>query len=495
MPRPLAQWDLVLPLGARSDAGGQQPLFVRIARGIEQAVKQGRLPAGTRVPGTRQLAAVLDVHRNTVIAAYRELLAEGYLESRAGRGTFVAASLPEAQPKRSASRQLRPGVARAPVFALPHVAPVMPYKPVPKGTLALYGGVSDVRLLPKLALARAYRRALADSATLSYGDPAGHLGLRRELAGMLRSARGLAVDETQLVVTRGSQMALALCARVLLSPGDVVVVEHYGYRPAWQALRAAGAQLLSVPVDAHGMSVDALAALCERQPVRAVYLTPHHQYPTTVSLSGPRRLQLLELARRKRFAILEDDYDHEFHYEGRPVLPLASEDTAGAVVYIGTLSKVLAPGVRIGYVVAPPQLLQALVAERYYIDRQGDQATEAAVAELLEDGEVQRHVRRARRVYRARRDACVELLTRAFGDELSFAVPPGGMALWIKVPRALNVERWLAACEREGVVFQPGRFFDYGDRALPYLRLGYAGHDERELAEAVRRMVRARKQV
>jgi GntR family transcriptional regulator/MocR family aminotransferase len=481
-------WDLVLAL----DSGGtDKPLFVRIARGIEQAVAQGRLGAGARVPGTRQLATVLGVHRNTVIAAYRELLAEGYLESRAGLGTFVAASLPESKPRRFGTPPPLPGLARTPGYALGAQAVQAPgYVPVPRGTLALYGGLPDVRLLPHAALARAYRRALAAPATLSYGDPAGHPRLRHALASMLSATRGLAIGEQDLVVTRGSQMALALCARVLLSPGDVVVVEQQGYAPAWQALRAAGARLCPLPVDAHGLSVEALATLCEREPVRAVYLTAHHQYPTTVTLSASRRLALLALARRQRFAILEDDYDHEFHYEGRPILPLASTDPAGSVVYIGTLSKVLAPGVRIGYVVAPPPLLAA-----FYLDRQGDQATEAAVAELFEDGEVQRHVRRARRVYRVRRDLCAELLARSFGDELSFRVPPGGMAFWIKARRGLPVERWLACAQREGVLFQPGRLFDFEQRALPFLRLGFAGLDERELQEAVRRLQRARKHV
>ncbi|HEX7479146.1 MAG TPA: PLP-dependent aminotransferase family protein [Polyangiales bacterium] len=492
MTRPVKHWDLALQL----DIGGaDQPLFVCIARGLEQAVAQGRLGAGARVPGTRQLAAALGVHRNTVIAAYRELLAEGYLESRVGLGTFVAASLPESKPRRFGKPPPLPGLARTLGYALGAQAVQAPgYVPVPRGTLALYGGLPDVRLLPRAALARAYRRALADPATLSYGDPAGHPRLRQALASMLSATRGLAIGEQDLVVTRGSQMALALCARVLLSAGDVVAVEQHGYAPAWQALRAAGARLCPLPLDAHGLSVDALATLCETEPVRAVYLTAHHQYPTTVTLSASRRLALLALARRKRFAILEDDYDHEFHYEGRPILPLASADTAGSVVYIGTLSKVLAPGVRIGYVVAPAPLLGALVAQRFYLDRQGDQATEAAVAELFEDGEVQRHVRRARRVYRARRDLCAHLLARSFGDELSFRVPPGGMAFWIKARRGLPVERWLGCAQREGVLFQPGRLFDFEQRASPFLRLGFAGLDERELVEAMRRLQRARKQ-
>jgi GntR family transcriptional regulator/MocR family aminotransferase len=327
---------------------------------------------------------------------------------------------------------------------------------------------------------------------LNYGDPRGHARLREALAIMLRASRGLNVAADDILVTRGSQMALALGARSVIAPGDVIAVEAYGYRPAWPALRCAGARLGPVPVDRHGLRVDALAELCEREPrVRGVYVTPHHQYPTTATLSAPRRLALLELAARKRFAIFEDDYDHEFHYEGRPVLPLASADAAGTVVYIGTLSKVLAPALRIGYMVAPHDVLARVTAERFYLDRQGDQVTECAIAELLEDGELQRHVRRTRRHYLRRRDVFVSALQRAFGDLLKYRVPQGGMALWAAVDARVSVERWLAHSAQRGVLFHAGRQFHFGERAVAYARMGYAALTEAEIAEAVRRLERA----
>src|SRR5713101_3900910 len=221
---------------------------------------------------------------------------------------------------------------------------------------------------------------------------------------MLCATRGLAATADSLVVTRGSQMAFDLAARALLSPGDAVAVEELGYSAVWASLTLAGARLIPVPVDAEGVRVDALEKLASRETLRAIYLTPHHQYPTMAVLSPARRLQLLELARRNRFAILEDDYDNEFHYQGRPVLPLASADQAGVVVYIGTLSKILAPGLRVGYVVAPLPLMGRIAAIRSLLDIQGDLATEAAVAQLIEDGELQRHVARVRRDYARRRD-------------------------------------------------------------------------------------------
>ena len=250
---------------------------------------------------------------------------------------------------------------------------------------------------------------------------------------MLAATRGLAAGPDDLLITRGSQMALELVARALVTPGDVVAVEAIGYVPARAAFALAGARLVPMPVDGQGLDVDALEALARRGPVRAVYLTPHHQYPTTVTLSPGRRLRLLEVARAHRIAVIEDDYDHEFHYDGRPVLPLASVDRAGVVVYVGTLSKILAPGLRIGYVVAPAPLLERLATLRAVLDTQGDPAIEDAVAELLEDGEVQRHVRRVRRIYRDRRDALADALRRDLAGHVSFDVPAGGVAFWARL--------------------------------------------------------------
>src|SRR5262249_2147310 len=196
----------------------------------------------------------------------------------------------------------------------------------------------------------------------------------------------------------------ALASGALLRPGYMSGVEEFGYRPAWEALRAAGATLVPVPIDSDGIDIDALQRIAKRTQLRAVYLTPHHQYPTMVVLKAARPLALLELAKVARFAIIEDDYDHEFHYEGRPTLPLASADHAGVVIYIGTLSKIMAPGFRIGYVVAPPAVLRSARVIRSFVDTQGDQATEAAVAALLGDGELQRPAERARGASANRRE-------------------------------------------------------------------------------------------
>ncbi|HRI67305.1 MAG TPA: PLP-dependent aminotransferase family protein, partial [Polyangium sp.] len=241
-----------------------------------------------------------------------------------------------------------------------------------------------------------------------------------------------------------------------------------------------------------GLSVDALEVLLAREPIRLLYLTPHHQYPSTVLLSSSRRLRLLELARTHRFAILEDDYDHEFHYDGRPVLPLASADRSGVVVYMGTLSKILAPGLRIGFVVAPVPLIERLAAIRNFIDRQGDQAMERAIAELLEDGEVQRHARRMRRIYQERRDVLAQALLKQLGDVVEFQVPSGGIAMWVRVAQDIDVDDWVERAADRGLAVHAGRRYAFDGRSRPFLRMCFASLNEREIREAVGRLAASR---
>ncbi|MBK7395354.1 MAG: PLP-dependent aminotransferase family protein [Myxococcales bacterium] len=462
------------------DESGDLPLFLRIARAVRDDVRRGRLLPGAALPGSRTLATQLGVHRNTVLAAFRELAAEGWIETRPAGGTYVSGDIPRELPRRLAKAATRAG------FSLPAAPSPRPPEP-PPNTFVLAAGTPDLRLVPRDLVARAYRRALR-SAPLGYVPPEGHPRLRTALTEMLAELRGLTFDRDALLVTRGAQAALDLTARVLLDghPGAAVAVEALGYRPAWQAFRAAGARLVPVPVDEHGLAVDALA---EIEGLRAVYLTPHHQYPTTVTLSPARRLALLALARARRFAIVEDDYDFEFHYEGRPVLPLASDDQSGNVIYVGTLAKILAPALRLGFLAGPAPFVAHATALRIAIDRQGDPALELAVAELLEDGELQRHVRRVRRAYRERRDALLAALDRHLEGTLVARKPPGGMAAWAEV-RGVDAETLVAAAAREGVSFLPGRAYAFDGRARPFVRLGYASLDPSELDEAMRRVAR-----
>lgn len=483
----MSAWRLVLSLDHRDE---RTPLFVRIAHAVARDVRRGRLRLGERLPGARALAQTLGVDRDTVTAAYRELRAQGWIEVLPARGAFVTQAVPDARPQRVApGRPPRGAIPHEPRFAL-EAGEGPAHETAPKGVLDLANGVPDLRGFPLTEYARALRRQLRRGGTslLRYGDPRGHARLRAALADMLSARRGIAGAADDLIVVRGSQMALDLVARALVRPGDAVLVEELGYRPAWAAFEAAGARLLHVPVDREGIDVAAVEAEFARRSVRAVYVTPHHQYPTTVTMSPARRLRLLDAARRHRVAIVEDDYDHEIHFDGRPVHPLASMDQDGVVVYVGTLSKTLAPALRIGYVVAPRRVVERLAAIRHRVDRQGDTVAEAAVADLLEEGAVQRHVWRMQRLYRGRRDALVEALGAHLARRIEFDVPSGGMALWARAAGGVDVERWARRSLERGVVLRTGRAFTHDRSPAPFLRLHFAALNEREIAEAVRRM-------
>src|SRR5262249_49895066 len=336
--------------------------------------------------------------------------------------------------------------------------------PSPRGAPFNLTGWPDLRLVPTTALARAWRRAIEGRGrqALAYGRSQGHPRLRAAIVSMLNATRGLALTESRVLITRGTQGALAVIAHGLLRPGDVVAVEDPGYRRGWQALTLTGARVVPVSVDAHGVSIDDLAAVAAKEArLRAIFVTPHHQLPTTVTLSPQRRLQLLALARTHRFAIIEDDYDHEFHYDGRPILPIASADAHGSVIYVGSLSKTLAPGLRLGYIAAPEAVVAHLTGYRALLETQGDPVLESAVAELLEDGEVQRHVRRMRRIYRGRRDAMAGFLADELGDAVSVAKPVGGTAFWVRVAPDVDIDRWCRVAIENDVLFEVGDRFSF----------------------------------
>ncbi len=481
----LRPWDVRIVL-ARDSA---QPAYLQIAAALIEAIRQGRLAPGRALPGTRELAARVGVNRKTVQQSYDELVAQGWLTAEATRGTFVSAALPIIEPAPAA----RTARASEPEFLLRRAPPDLPYVAPAAGTLVFDDGAPDTRLMPAEFFARAYRRALLKAAAgnrLGYGDPRGSLSLREAVAEMLRADRGLPCTAENICLTRGSQMAIYLCSRLLAEAGDHVAIETLSYPPAREAFLSAGAAVHAVEVDEAGLNPESLEALCLVQKIRAVYVTPHHHFPTTVVLPPERRIRLAALAQKYDFAVVEDDYDHEFHFSHRPLLPLASAHGFSRLVYIGSLSKLLSPSLRIGYLVGSERLIERAAAEVMMIDRQGDPVTEAAVAELMAAGAMKSHARKVLRIYAARRDALAEALMRAFGEGLSFAMPQGGLALWVRFV-GMDMERLAAAGRRELVGVTPGQAFATNGLKVAGARLGFGSLDEAEIVEAVKRLRRA----
>jgi GntR family transcriptional regulator/MocR family aminotransferase len=482
----LRPWDLRIVL----DRASTTPAWLQIANAMIEAIRRGRLPPGAALPGTRDLAAKVGVNRKTVQQSYDELIAQGWLTAETTRGTFVSAELPVIKPESIPATPVGPSA----VLPLRGTAPDLTILLPSAGAQNFDDGAPDTRLMPAEFFARAWRRALLEASRrnrLGYGDPRGSLSLREAVAAMLRADRGLACTPDHICMTRGSQMGIFLAARLLAAAGDQVAFETLSYPPAREAFAAAGAEILSIGVDDQGMRLDELEALCQAGNVRAVYVTPHHQFPTTVVLPQQRRIQLLALAEKYGFAIVEDDYDHEFHFSHRPMLPLGSVNGFSRLLYIGSLSKLLSPSLRIGYLVADPAVIERAAQEICLIDRQGDPVTEAAAAALMTSGALKSHTRKVLRIYARRRECLAASLRETLGEAVSFTVPPGGLAVWVNFAAGIDVPALAAAALQQGVAITPGQAFATNGYQTNGVRLGFGSMDETELQDAMRRLKRA----
>ena len=355
-------------------------------------------------------------------------------------------------------------------------------------------GTSDHRLLPQAVLHRYYRHALRNSFasnTVRYGSEGTGYHLRCALAEMLRNNRGLTVTAENICLTQGTQMSLYLSASLLLKPGDVVLVERLSYPPAWEIFRKLGAQLVTVDIDDEGCRTDQVERLCREHNVRMIYLTPHHQFPTTVSLHAARRQHLLALAAQHDFCIIEEDYDHEYHFSGRPYLPLASDRAQRHVLYIGSLSKVLGSTFRCSYIVAPTSVVEALQRNAALMLGDADAVAQAMLADLINDGELKKHLRRVSKEYRARRSVLRSCLDQAFGARIQVREPEGGLALWVRFEEDIDVDKLASAALDHGVVVRSGRQFSPNDQPVNALRLGFASLDRDEIQQATQRLAQA----
>lgn len=485
----LRPWKLVLD-GVQ--ASSSMPLYLQIVHGLIQEIERGRLQPGTYLPSSRAMAMSLGVNRKTVVLAYEDLIAQGWLVATGTRGTVVADSLPETSSKRH-----RAPPVPDPAEALPEYAfgppPARPLA-LPTGNwVKLDEGSPDSRLFPAEVLSRAYRssiqRAFRENRLL-YGNPRGSSLLREKVATMLKSERGLAVTAENICITRGSQSGIYIIARSLISPGDTVLVESLTYEAAVAALSACGARIVSVKLDQEGVDVADVERQCRAYSVKAIFLTPHHQFPTTVALRPQRRLRLLELSRQFGFAIIEDDYDHEFHFESQPLLPMASY-APSRVIYVGSLSKLLLPALRIGYIAAPKPFIDAVAHTVSLIDAMGNTLTENAAADLIESGELRRHARKVFQVYAARRLAFGRSVTEVLGDLVNCRMPDGGLAFWLTFKRVADLDRLESRLPELGVRVADSRSFATSKSAPRGLRIGFASLREEEARVALNTLARA----
>lgn len=467
------------------------PLYLQISNQVIKNINLGVMKMGLKLPGSRRLAELLSVSRRTVGLAYEELEAQGWLEIKPNQGAFISSEIPlTRQRPLSLAHKDMPNVKTG--FALNDKLDFLAYYTPPQLQDIQYvfdTGYPDVRLAPLKELSQAMSRILGgkrDWKTMNYSpDFNGHLHLRQEVVKYLAETRGININIDNLMITRGSLMAFSNIFQVLLSPGDKVVVGDVSFKVANNIIRIAQGELLTVPGDDQGIDVDAIEKLCQKQSIRAVFVMPHHHHPTTVSLSAARRMKLLLLAAQYHFAIIEDDYDYDFHYASSPLLPMASSDYKGVVIYVGSFSKTVAPGLRIGFMVAPVDFIREVSRLSRFMDCHGNTSLEKALALLFKEGIIRRHLKKALKEYRQRRDLFCDLLQQELGDSLSFHTPEGGLAAWVKFREDLPVMDIRERAQQKGLLISKSVFSDSTGTPINAIRMGFASLNQEELPEAV----------
>ncbi len=487
-----------MPHPARSPRGLGGALYDE----LRARIADGTYGPGATLPSTRALAAERGVSRATVTLVYEQLTADGFLDTRAGAASRVAAGAAPTAPARA--RRSAPAAAtstfsgalsafgtRAEAMRLASPAPLQP------GEIDFVYGPLAARDFPTLPWLKALRAAETQrGARLAYDDPRGSLALRRALQAHLSQTRGLSCSVDQLMIVNGSQQALDLCARVLLNPGDAVVVENPGYRMAHHVFEACGARLLCVEVDEHGLQTDALAQVPTAQ---LAYVTPTHQFPLGSLLPIGRRRALLDWAAQRNAWVIEDDYDSEYRYAVRPEATLQALDPHGCVIHVGTFSKTLSPLLRVGYMVLPTRLAEPFAAAKRLTDRHAATGVQRALALMLEDGSYARHVRRMRRLQHARQKALVDALAAHLGQCVQVQGDAAGLHVvaWFTALPASAERALVQAAAQAGVrVYAIGPLFVPGSPAAAAQRcaglvMGYASLERDEIEEGVRRLAQA----
>ena len=494
----------LLPLGVDADRRSGVPLYRQIHDGLRSAILDGRLEPGTRLPSTRAAALELGVARNTVIAVFEQLVAEGFLRSGVGDGTWVADFAPEllSRPARKGPKSpdgpKRPGARREGVSGgtdSPLSVRGRAIVGVGRGAPgpvdgAFQPGLPDIAAFPHRTWARILARHARnpEHARLGYGDAAGDPRLRTAIAAYVTAARGVRCSPERVVPVAGAQAALDLCVRLLLDPGDPAWIEEPGYAGARAALLGAGARIEPVPVDAEGLDVAAGEARCPG--ARLAYITPSCQFPLGATLSLECRLRLLDWAERAGAFVIEDDYDSEYRYRGRPITALQGLDDSGRVAYVGTFSKTMFPALRVGYVIAPEGLAAAFARAVRNTGQSVPQPVQAALAEFIDAGHYGRHVRRMRTLYARRRARLLALVREHLSDVMELVPCEAGMQVAGWLADGLDDRAVAAAGARAGLALAPLSGYWMGPGGRAGLHLGYAGASEEALAQAVPELAR-----
>nr|WP_268820160.1 PLP-dependent aminotransferase family protein [Paraglaciecola sp. G1-23] len=466
---------------------------MQLAEAIRNTIRNGKLLAKDNLPSVKSISQDMHINRHTVMKAFAELIAEGWIESKQRVGYTVVANLPIEQSQSSSNVTTR---QRSFDFRLVRNGIKLTDYPAEQFTYNFSGGQPDLSLFPFNEFKRHMSAVLARPQTsqLSYGESAGTPELIEQIKIYLRKSR--AITNREVVVTNGSQEAMYILAQLLLKPGDKVAVEGINYPPAMSIFKNAGAELVCIQQDEQGLLPEDLAVKISQGNIRLIYLTPLHQYPTAVTLSVSRRMKIYQLACQHKIPIIEDDYDHEFHYRCQPLPPMASEDPQQLVIYMSTFSKIMFPGARIGLVAVNKKLAKAITEYRLLICHKSNVLMQSALAKWMQDGGFERHLRRITRTNLHRRDHAISLL-HSYGC-FEFEIPDGGMALWVKLKQVnlkqntvtdskISASQLSEQAKKCNIRIQHESQYQLiaENNQDRYIRIGYAGMHEDKFAKGI----------
>ena len=471
------------------------PLFLRIASAIRCGIKLGHLVKGERLPSAIKLADQLKTSRHTIMAAGQELVAQGWLEAYERSGYRVAVSLPV---ESSANLEVRGDTEIKKFDWKSRTRSIKVSAPEDAHSFAFNfaGGIPDVSCFPFSEFRSCFNDTLNRPrwSDLGYGSKQGEEGFLRHCEQYIRRMRS--ITGKSLISINGSQEGLFLIAQLMLEQGDRVLVENLGYRPAWQAFYSTGAELEGVYQDEDGIDLQDLKQKIAHPAVKMLYLTPLHQYPTTVTLSMSQRIEIYRLAAEYEVVIVEDDYDHEFHFHSQPLAPLAADDPCGLVVYLSTFSKIMFPGCRTGIMAVDPKLVEPLLNYRSVINHKPNVLIQQGIGNWMESGGFERHLRRMTRLYHQRRDAMVEHLTQLQheGHQVNFEIPAGGMALWLDIGQ--KARELKQRCAEVDIYLQSEDQFHLNadNNQNRFIRIGFAGQNEEKAQQGLENIFQLHKQ-
>ncbi|WP_372745477.1 PLP-dependent aminotransferase family protein [Lutibacter sp.] len=473
------------------DKSKSQPLYLQASEQIINAIQRGYLSKGSMLPGTRVLSNLLKVHRNTIVAIYEELASQNWVEIIPNKGTFVLEPEQKTAKIKAPSQKINEAYSYAKTTGFHfqksfHLASTIQFS---NAKYFINDGKPDLRLHPVQQFSRWYsasmkRKPLINKWNRSYNFF--NSLFQTQLCNYLNATRGFHINSNNLINTRSTEMSLYVVSQLLIKPNDVVLVGSLSNYASNMIFQQIGARIKTIPVDKNGLDIEYIKKHFVKHSIRCVYICAHRDYPTVVTLSAERRLELLQLAKEYEFAIIEDDYDYDFQYEGSAMLPMASSDANGMVIYLGKLGQSLFPSFQIGFVIAPENLISEAKNYLELLDKQGDLIQEQMLLELINEGEIYRLTKKNIVIYKKRRDYLCNLLTEYFLDTAQWEIPSGGLAIWLQFHPKISLLKLAKEAEKNDLLLPKTILFQNKNTCA--IRFGFGHLNESEIELVIKKL-------